>query len=94
MSAVLMPPDASADVFGAALVPLRDADLSIGVSPTETVPLSQPATKEGAVPMSAAIAPVPSRYAIWRSLESRADRLASYGALVVAAVAVVVYVVL
>ncbi|GEM_PF-4611497 len=86
MSAVLLSPESSLD---AALLP----DVSIGVSPPETVPLSQPATKGDAVLMSATVGPVPSRYAIWRSLESRADRLASYGALLVAALAVVVYVV-
>lgn len=67
-------------------------DASIGVSPPETVPLSQPTFHADVVPMSAAAAPAPSRFAVWRSLETRADVLASFGALGVAALTLVVYV--
>lgn len=76
-----------------ALVLLMDD--SMGVSPPLAVPLSQPCAHEGTVTMSApvALAPAPSRFAIWRTLETRADRLASYGALAVAFAAVLAYVV-
>ena len=69
-------------------------DASMGVSPTEAVPLSQPETQASLVPMSAALGPAPSRFAVWRSLESRADSLASLGALAFAVLAVVAYAVL
>jgi hypothetical protein len=70
-------------------------DVSIGVSPTQAAPLSQPPTNTEAITMAApALSALPSRYAIWRSLESRADRLASYGALALGVLAIVAYVVI
>jgi hypothetical protein len=64
-------------------------DASIGASPPVSVPLSLPAIHEEAMPTEPAHAP--SRFAIWRSVESRADSLVSYGALLVAVTVAVVY---
>lgn len=50
----------------------------MGVSPTEAMPLSR---AMGPSAHMHVIASTPSRFSVWRSLESRADRLASYGAL-------------
>ena len=53
----------------------------MGVSPTLAAPLS-PAMRP-AVTMHVAGPVAPSRFSIWRTLETRSDRLASYGALAV-----------
>lgn len=87
MSAVLLPPTAT-------LLPeLRDArappsaegnhDASMGVSPTLAMPLSRTMAPTGTMHVVAARTATPSRFSIWRELESRTDRLASYGALAV-----------
>jgi len=65
-------------------------DASMGVAPTLAVPLSQPNDQEDA--MRVRISTTPSRFAIWRNLEPRADRLASWGALGVGLAAIVFYV--
>lgn len=63
-------------------------DASIGVSPPEAEPLRPVTFQEEPMLTPAA----PSRFAIWRSLETRADRLASYGALAFAFTVVLAYV--
>jgi len=63
---------------------------SMGVSPPEAEPLRCVTFQEEATMTPAAS--LPSRFAVWRSLESRADRLASYGALAFAFAAVLAYV--
>lgn len=54
----------------------------MGVSPTVAVPLSPPTDPAGTMHVAGPAA-APSRFSVWRELESRADRLASYGALAV-----------
>jgi hypothetical protein len=68
---------------------LLTPDASMGVSPTLAVPLSQPRDQGSAMH---ATARAPSRFAVWRTLESRADALASWGALAVGLLAAVAYV--
>lgn len=82
MSAVLLPPRAPGLARRAPPAPPME-NASTGVSPTLAAPLC-PATPPPAVmhvagPATAA----PSRFSVWRELESRSDRLASYGALAV-----------
>lgn len=74
MSTVVLPPQALPRWES---LPPED-DGSTGVSPTAPMPLSHP--RETSYAMHAA-GPSPSRFSVWRDLESRADRLASYGAL-------------
>lgn len=49
------------------------------------MPLSRPTAPPVVMPATVSL---PSRFAVWKSLESKADRWASYGALGVAALAV------
>lgn len=79
MSAVLLPPRSPAAPRRApASLPLDDA--STGVSPTLAAPLRPTTDPTGTMHV---VAPSPSRFSVWRELESRSDALASYGALAV-----------
>lgn len=79
MGTVLVPPQAPAlppwEPLPSASV---EEDRSTGVSPTMPMPLSR---ANAPSPAMHAGASMPSRFSIWRALESRSDRLASYGAL-------------
>lgn len=55
----------------------------MGVSPTLTARLSRATDPTGTMHVAGPAIAAPSRFSIWRELESRSDRLASYGALAV-----------
>ena len=82
MSAVLLPPQAPVLARRAPLSPPME-DASTGVSPTLAAPLSPTMRPAATMHVAGPALAAPSRFSIWRTLESRSDRLASYGALAV-----------
>lgn len=94
MSAVLLPPSASLlpELREPRATPTEDA--SMGVSPTLPMPLSRTMAPSDTMHVVAVRTATPSRFSIWRELESRSDRLASYGALAVGVASLLAFVLL
>lgn len=74
MSAVLVPPSER-------LLPAAPRGISIGIDPTEPMPLSLPRPQGPAMDAASSARLLPSRWQAWRALEPRVDRLASLAAL-------------